>query len=173
MAFTPEDGTGIVGANAYIDVANFKAYHDDRGNVYTVLLPTDPDIEKAIIKATDYIETRWACSFKGKKEFPDNPQGLSWPRLNVVDLDGEDITGVPLLIEKATAEYALRVASASLAPDPTIDDSNRPVTMEKVGPIETKFSDGTFIQKWRDYPAVDALIKPLIIGGGQRFTIRA
>jgi hypothetical protein len=124
-----DDGT-VANANGYISVAEFKAYHDDRGNTYGA----DNLIAIAIIKATDYLDTRF--EFIGVKLTTD--QTTQWPRkagtgqalVNTLDNDtfspfivvgvpsnnpielvgpnGEIITGIPKAIKNATAEYALR-----------------------------------------------------------------
>ena len=51
----------ITGANAYLKVSDFQAYHDARGNLYAASPETA--IQAAIVKATDYIDQRYR--FKG------------------------------------------------------------------------------------------------------------
>lgn len=63
MALVVQDDLGSLDANGYITVAFFKSYHDARGNSYSG--KTDQQIEYAIIKATDYVDTRFA--FRGTK----------------------------------------------------------------------------------------------------------
>lgn len=64
MALKVQNSQGtVVGANAYITLAEFKSYHDDRGNDYSGF--TDPKISAAIVLATDYLDTRF--SFLGVK----------------------------------------------------------------------------------------------------------
>lgn len=47
----------VASANAYITLAEFKSYHDDRGNDYSGFI--DAKLENAIIKATDFLDTRF------------------------------------------------------------------------------------------------------------------
>lgn len=91
------------------------------------------------------------------------PQPLSFPRAALRDRDGVIVEGIPLRLQWATAEYAVRARAASLIPDPTHDALGGTVTSlrEKVGPIETATSylagsaTGT---KLRAYPAADRLL---------------
>lgn len=172
MAFTVEDETGLEDANAYISLAEFKAYWDDRGYDYSSI--TDENIQIAIIKATDYIENRYRKRFRGTREF--TAQALSFPRLRLYDEDGRLVEGLPTRLKNATAEYAKRAITAELAPDPTIDDRGQKVTRfrEKVGPIEeeTQYSEAGGIAIYRPYPAADALLQEYIMPAGGR-TMRA
>lgn len=96
-------------------------------------------------------------------------QILEWPRLYVYSPSGTLITGIPTLLKRATAEYALRALSADLMPDPTIDDSGKSITRKKeqVGPIveETEFASG-ISHLIRPYPSADRLLLPLLNAGG-------
>lgn len=167
MAFTVETGSGVVGANAYIDVAYADSYHADRNNKLWV--GTDAVKQAAIVRATDYLETRWGDKFLGLPQYPDTPQGLAWPRLGVFDGYGRTVTGIPDNLKRAVAEYAVRALSADLSPDPVYDETGRTVTSkrEKVGPIETEVAynfNGTFAIT-RSYPQADRLLRTLIAGG--------
>ena len=96
MAFVVEIGTGLATATAYVDVAFVDAYFLDRNNLNW----TASTLQKqaAIIKATDYIDTRWGNSFLGRSEFPDIPQALCFPRLNILNKDGRFVTGIPTIL---------------------------------------------------------------------------
>lgn len=171
MAFTVEDGTGLAAANAYITVAEFKAYWDDRGYDYSS--HTDDNIQVAIIKATDYIENRFRKRFRGSREFED--QALSFPRLRLYDEDGELIEGLPNRLKHSTAEYAKRALSVELAPDPTVNASGQRVVRErtKIGPIEedTQFVEAGGINIFKPYPSADLLLQEYIAPSGR--TVRA
>jgi hypothetical protein len=165
MALVLQDNTGTVaGANAYISVAAFKAYHDARGNTYA---PGDPAIEFAIIKATDYLDQRF--NFVGRK-LAARDQETSWPRMNAYDSDRQLVNGIPLEVQEATAEYALRALTAILNPDPTRDASGATVQSksEQVGPIAqsvTYVGGAVFIMP--KYPAADQrLIKAGLVRTG-------
>lgn len=137
MAFTVEDGTGLVAtANAYISVAEFKAYWADRDPVDPSIL-TDA-IERAIVKSTDYADLKYGAKFPGVPLEVDQP--LLWPRDWNVDQP------VPTYLKYAIAEYANYALSEDLYFRPSYDDSGKRITRlyEKVGPIETAtdWSDG-------------------------------
>jgi hypothetical protein len=100
------------------------------------------------------------------------PQPLSFPRLNLLDRDGLSVRGIPLKLQQATAEYAVRALSAALMPDPTIDATGRTINRkrEKVGPIEveTQFEEGgSLSQLIRPYPAADRLLSEYVASTGR------
>lgn len=172
MAFVVETGTGSSTATAYVDVSFVDNYFLDRNNI--AWTGTTQQKQAAIIKATDYIDLRWGSSFMGRVEFPDTPQALSFPRLNVIDRNGRFVTGIPVNLKKATAEYALRALSITLLPDPTVDDSGMVVISkkERVGPIEesTDFqSSGSAPILLRPYPAADKLLQEYVYSVGKNF----
>ena len=166
MAFTPEDGTGLANANALIDVAFADAYFAERG--VAAWTGDDTAKQQAIVRATDYVETRWGQRgrFKGAVQFPDTPQALSFPRL-YIGSDG----AVPVAVQKAVAEYSLRALTATLAPDPVAATGAQvEVVRKKLGPLETetRYSNGgnTSAVIFKPYPAADLLLKPYILGVG-------
>lgn len=166
MAFVPEDGTGLVDANALADVAFADAYFTDRA--VAAWTGEDGAKQAALIKATDYVEGRWSARFAGAEQFPDNPQALSYPRTGI-GWDG----AVPTGIQRAVCEYALRALSKPLAPDPKVDASGFPVqgSRKKVGPIETEttyVAGVTTPNAFVPYPAADMLIKPFLTSSGGR-----
>lgn len=159
MTLIVQDDSGTVaGANGYVTVAEFKSYHDARGNAYGSA--TDSAIGIAIIKATDYLDTRF--NFKGTRSHQGSSQPTQWPRLNVVNSDGFWVSGIPDEVKKACCEYALRALSASLMSDPvSIDDSGRSVKRisKKAGPVskDVEYSDSTAYQL-PTYPAADRIL---------------
>lgn len=123
MAFVVQDPDAPKSdANGYITVAEFKSYHDDRGNGYTA---TDTEIEQAIVRATDYIDARW--TFAGNRE--DADQSTECPRSGVYDHRGHSLDGYPDELKEACAEYAYVVAetTTSLYPSPNVDTTGRSV----------------------------------------------
>lgn len=120
MAFTVEDGTGVPAANAYADVSFVNDYHGDRNHGAWQTFGTSQK-EKAIIRATDYLEKRFSLKFKGHRSDPTG-QSLSWPRRDVFDEDDYLLVHsdeIPKELKQATAEYAIRaILIGELAPDP-------------------------------------------------------
>lgn len=172
MAFIVEDGTGVAGANSYATVAFADAYFEERGNAVWAAVPDDPTKEKYLVQATDYIENIFGRRFLG--EMMETDQALSWPR-SYADPYPED--SVPIRLQKACSEYALRAIDGPLMPDPQVDPTGFSVVTKakKVGPIEKEFqvmgSSGHPVLV-RSYPAADALMAPLLQPGtaGNRVT---
>ncbi len=118
------DAGTVSGANAYIAVADFQAYHALRGN--DVSAYTSDQIASAVIRATDYIDNRF--EFPGAK-LTGAAQPTMWPRQDVPDIQtvpqattnyaywldsvwpliypGATIDGLDQALKNATAEYAL------------------------------------------------------------------
>ena len=167
MALNVQDNTGSVPeANGYLSVAEFKSYHDDRGNDYSGAA-TDADIETAIIRATDYLDQRF--SFVGKKRLG-RDQTTEWPRTDAWDRDRYYINDIPPEVKEACAEYALRAIAAALNPDPERDGTGAAVASksETVGPIVesvTYVSGSAFTLP--KYPAADQkLIRSGLVRSG-------
>lgn len=146
------DGT-IAGANAYMEVQEFKDYHTDRGNSYTS--SNDTAIQKAIVKATDYLDQRF--SFVGTRRMG-REQSTEWPRNSARDRDGYYVNDIPPEVKEATAEYALRALTAELLVDPDQDATGAKVQSktEKVGPLEesTTYVSGA-VYSLPKYPVAD------------------
>lgn len=145
ITVTAEDGSGNPDANVYATIAFIDKYHADRGNARWSTVGAE-DKKSCAIKATDYIDKRFARKFRGFRRAKE--QGLAWPRLNAQDSDGYMLDGVPVQLQKATAEYSLRAAIYNvLAPDPirpvpsqdmTLADPNGDQTSVVVGPVRSR-----------------------------------
>lgn len=167
MAFVVEDGTGKPDATAYCDVAFADSYFADEGgnSAWTAANPAQK--QNAIVKATRYIDQRFAKLFRGVQST--NRQALQWPRACY----GEWRYGsneMPIELKRACAEYAVRSLSASLIADP-VESQEIEEKSVSVGPIskKTRFavrqsrrsaivSNAAF----KDYPAADMWIEPLL-----------
>jgi hypothetical protein len=159
MAFTVEDGTGLEDANALITVEFADEYHTDRAN--TAWTGTTGAKQSAIIKATDYVSNRFRIRYP---KFNDE-QALPFP---IVYPDDTETAQMPVKMQQAVAEYAMRALTAELAPDPTTDSGGRVIeTMQKVGPLEqmTKYSEGSAPVLIKPYPAADMLMRDFINTG--------
>lgn len=169
MTLIVQDSSGgVVGANSYNTVAEFKTYHNDRGNDYSVLAESDLDIEKALIKATDYLDQRF--NFVGKRK-QGRTQTTEWPRINAWDAGRYYINDVPTEIKEAINEYAFRALSAPLVTDPDRDSTGGVIQSksESVGPLsESVTYVGGAAFSLPKYPAADQKLKKtgLVISGG-------
>lgn len=171
MAFLVEDGTGLANANSYGSFAGYVAYWADRGLVVGEIQSV---VEAALVKASDYLGLRYC--FVGQRATA--AQGLEWPRIYAYrgrpafDAYCVPIEGVPVEVVKATYELGKRALAGELAPDPTVDASGQTVvsSRKKVGPIEVEvaFNGGgssTFVKR---FPAVDQLLRDLVVSTGGR-----
>lgn len=165
MAFTVEDGSGVTDANSYADDTFADAYFTERS--VAGWTGTQAVKQAALIRATDYIEQRFGDRFIGDPVA--TTQSLSWPRTGAGDYASDE---VPIKLQRATCEYALRALTAALAPDPTYDESGASVVTvrKKLGPLEKSLQVlGTGHRELiRAYPAADMLLKGLIAPGINR-----
>jgi hypothetical protein len=133
---TVEDGTGLSTANSYASVAEADAYHTLRGN--TAWTGADEVKEAALIRATSYITGEYSSRWPGYRSSA--TQALDWPRSEALDSDGYYQSGVPVAVKVATIEAALLelVTAGTLTES---QDRGGAIVREKVGPIETEYSD--------------------------------
>jgi hypothetical protein len=173
------DAGDVANANGYMSVAEFKAYHDDRGNSYVAF--NDTLIAQGIVRATDYVDQRF--QFRGIKLLA--TQTTMWPRqagnevfiqfdsgfifgqesvILLSDSSGNDIVGIPAAVKHATAEYALRALSSPLFQDAPAPEGGRLINAHtvKVDVIEETIQyasaqgTGTFVMP--AYPPADLML---------------
>ncbi len=97
------------------------------------------------------------------------PQPLSFPRLNLFDLDGIAVLGIPQKLKQSISEYAVRSISSALRVDPT-DTGSIIMKHEIVGPIEeeTRYSESMpSSQLITSYPAADKLLSDYLKSSGE------
>ena len=149
MAFTPEDGSGLETANAYVTEQEYRDHHADRG--VDVTQQSQAQVQAAIVQATDYADKRFGRRYRGWKQ--SRRQNLEWPRIDAYDDDDHLFEPVPKPLKRGVIDYAWLATqlAAGLAPVPglsypTLDPGTGEVTTqgggaiqskrEKVGPIE-------------------------------------
>lgn len=169
MAFTVQGDTPVAGANAYVDVATFRAYWTDRG--VDTASSDDAAVQVAIVKATQYLDVRF--EYVGSRV--DRTQDLEWPRQFAYNDRGDYVTGIPTAVKQATSEYAYRALTASLLADPTSDETGQVVKAksEAVGPIIEKVEyDVNRGVVMPDYPQADRLLiaRGLVRSGGTGYS---
>ena len=113
-----EDGTGVQDANSYGTVAEFNAYHKVLGtDAVCEALYSDDEIELALIRATQYIETRACDLFAGKIAFTD----IARPAEAQVTFTGATTLGETLTIGAVVltvgTELSVSADAASAAED--------------------------------------------------------
>lgn len=165
MALIVEDGSIVSGANSYVTVAEIEAYAGLRGIVY----PDPTKIEMYAIQAMDYLET---LAYKGVQVDPDT-QPLQWPR-NHVYINGRVLPNnkIPVGIKNAQMQLCIYlVQGISLFETGT---GGQFITKEKIGPIETEYSEAVFMAQGGApiIPLAEALLMPyLAAGNGFQLTV--
>ncbi len=170
MSFVVQDpDSPLSTANGYITAQEFKDYHDERGTTYTA---NDTEIEQAIVRATDYIDSRW--TFAGARQ--DADQSTECPRSGVYDPNTSYLLdGYPDELKEACAEYAMStVDGTTLYPVANIDTSGQAVRQlrRKVDVIETEteyFHAGGTV--WKKYPLADGKMQKTRLLTSQRRTL--
>jgi hypothetical protein len=157
MAFIPEDGSIVAGANSYVSLSFADTFHTDRGN--TAWTGNNEAKQAALIKATDYIEQVYNGRWKGI--LVDDAQALSWPRYGA----GPETDEIPTALKQAVCILALE----SIGGDELNPVLDRAIKREKVGPLETEFMDGTTRGKTR--PAISGLLRSYVTGSAINGTV--
>lgn len=154
-------------ADSYCTVAFATQYFADRGNAAWAALASDTVREQFLRKSADYMteqyRTRWAGSRVSVT------QNLDWPRYDVPMKDSPGwyyypSDAVPVEIQRACAEFALRASAGEL----TVD-VGRLKSKTRVGPIEVEYVAGSSAQT--RYTAVDNLLAPFLKGGGGQIPV--
>jgi hypothetical protein len=161
MALITEDGTVVAGAESYITVAAADTYHSNRGNTNWAALTTlNKEID--LRKATDYMVQMYRAKWQGYRHSA--TQTLDWPR-DYVYLEPFIVGAVgaypylvannivPVEVQRACAELALKSSTAELLADLTQQKAS--VT---VGPISTTYDSSS--PQFKRYTAIDAMLSP-------------
>jgi len=164
VALICEDGSIVAGAESYISVADADTYFTARANAAWDAL-ADADKEAALRKATDYMTGRYGLRWKGDRV--SELQALDWPRSSAY-ANGFliDSGSVPVAIQRACAELAVRASADDLAPD-----VGAQVKQEVVGPISVTYADGA--RQDTRYALVDSMLAAYLKGAGQIPVVRA
>jgi hypothetical protein len=168
MAFTVQTLPPTANANAYITVAFFRDYHLERGRDFSNLTNyPDAKVQACIINATQYLDLRF--EYVGYRVQAD--QTTEWPRSSAFNNRGDLLTGIPLAVQRATAEYAYRALTADLLADPTRDASGQAIKSksETVGPISERVEYVDYLgYELPEYPLADRLliVPGLTVDGG-------
>lgn len=167
MAFLPEDGSGLPLANAFCPVEFADEWHAARGaTLWADLSQTDK--ERALVRACQYITQEYRARWAGWRMTA--TQALDWPRAYVPYTEGY-YTGqayyaddaVPIEVQQANAELAIKAASGDLSPDITRLIASETKT---VGPLTKSVSYVEGGSPNTRYRSLDAMLRPLLKSGG-------
>jgi hypothetical protein len=174
MAFVVEDGTGKNDGNSYCPVADADAYHADLTGSTVWAAAITGAKQAALMKATQYLDLQYGTRWRGYRangfgDSGDTQQALDWPRVEVYDVDGWPYNSyeLPARLVHATCEMALRFLQGD-DPLATVTEpgalASESVT---VGPISERKDYLGSKPYGYIYRKVDALVRPLITGGGE------
>lgn len=163
MAFIVEDGTIVEDANAYITVAELKAYWLNRNDP---LYDPDGNLQAAIIIASQYVDLNntWRGYIR------EDVQTLDWPRSEVIDDEGRRLSesAIPKALKNAICEYAKRQITSQIQPDVDTDTGAIIMKKEKVDVIEQEIQyqeDSTGYYGIKRFPLADKWLRGLTTGG--------
>ena len=184
MTMIVETGAGVANANSYTTVAFIQSYFDDRGGNDSWDALSAADQAVILIKATDYIEKRFSEKWIGEKNDNNNP--LYWPRCNVYDKHFRLLysnTQIPVELQRAVGEYAVRAITSALIEDPTTQGLEVEEVEKEIGPIKKRekfMKNGSLRQRsslvrdsvFKEYPAADLLIEKFLAPSNSKRLVR-
>lgn len=167
MSFIVEDGTGLENANSYVTLAFASSYFSSRG-VGVWADQTENQQQVALIKATDYIDAKYAHRFSTK--LVNKNQALTLPRVYFIDAAFNKVQEIPVLWLKAVCEYALVSLTRELFTSPSTGSKEIKSELVTVGPITTRteYLDSPSQAALNSYPAADRLVVQLLGTGSNR-----
>lgn len=172
MALTIEDGTGVAGADSWLDVAGITAYlaaHYTTAQMAAWTAGSSGDKEIWARQAAQFLSATFGHRFPGYRTNED--QGLPFPRTGAWDADGYAIEddAIPQAILDAQCELALRAASGRLDADVTTSLGNISSESKSISGISKSVSYGPGGKPTeQEFPIVERILGYLIgVGGGQ------
>lgn len=137
-----------VGTNVYISVDDADTYHSLIGNTtWSTLSTADKEIGLRI--GTSYIERVYFNLLQIQSSKTVSTQALLFPRENLFDIEGNDITDIPDGVANANAEWALISNTETI--EPTIVAGGI-LKRKKIGPIEKEWFAGSIPNKIYQLP---------------------
>ncbi len=161
VQFVLEDGSGVLGANAFCSLAFATQFHENKGTLAAWNALASDDVRKqAIIAATQYLTSSF--------QFIGRPWSyvagyLSWPRWDAFDRDGVFYEGVPAEIQQATAWLALKHTTTPL--DAPIDTTRDLKSVAISGALDVEWNEGASAAGKPRYDYIDSLLSRLVESG--------
>lgn len=110
MALTVEDGTGIAGADSFVELAEIASFASARG--YTWPNSASESVqEQAARRAADYLRNERRFAYKGTRKTA--LQTLPYPRTGVVERGGLSISDsvIPWRLKEAQCRLTIRIVA--------------------------------------------------------------
>lgn len=168
MTLTIEDGSGVVGADSYVDATDASAYladHYTTTQLATWTAASSGDKEIHLRNAAQYLSTYYGGRWIGTRA--NETQGLDWPRTAAADQDGYaiDDDAIPQAIIDAQCELALRAAGAALTSDVSTSVAEIASESKSVGSISKSVTYVGSKPTQTRYTVVDRLVSPFVYSG--------
>lgn len=162
MALTVEDGSGKSDADSYISLVDADIYVAAHSVDAGWTAATDPNKEKALRRATQYLDLEYGGRWKSDRTNED--QALDWPRTAADDRDeyAFDSNEMPSKLLDACCECAVRFITEDMMPDfadPGIVQSKS----VRVGPISESVTYSGGSEPGKGYPIVEMLLRGLLV----------
>jgi len=148
--------TITVGTNSYVSADDADTYMTNRGSPAAWTAASNDAKAAALIKATQYLDAVY--SWRGC--ILSTAQALGWPRSNVWDDEGRNVTGIPQRVKDATCELALEALSSDLLAS---KDRGGAVRRQKVGTLEVEYEPGA--PSGKSFPIVAGILRGLTAQG--------
>ena len=163
ITFIKEDGTGLVDANIYADLADADQYLENSDRKTAWRANSSKERQAALIQGADYLDQTYRNRYKGIRF--SSPQRLEWPRNDVFDELGTLVPAdeIPEEIGNASIEYAFEAAASALAPTPQFDDTGLQIAskFEKVDVLEekTEYKTTSGPRRFKPFPRAELVIR--------------
>lgn len=160
MVFKVEDGTGLVDATSYVEVAFADSYFARIG--FTAWSEMDDNTKQLHLESgTEYADLRWGYTLEGS--LLKLTQSLQFPRELMYDRYNRPVIGVPNDWKKAVCEYSMQASKGPLVGSETGADVGLKKKKTIVGPITTEkefnVDTNSITPTFKSYPKADAFIK--------------
>jgi Putative DnaT-like ssDNA binding protein len=165
---TPEDGTGLADATAYISLAAAADFFEQTGRKAVWLGYTQDQRAAALNAAALYMDQVYRLRYVGEiSEATAETQALLWPRDGVYSVrSGAELasTAIPAEIGRASAEFALALLQDGSGSLYGSNDSQAQIVTEKTVRVEgavmksEKYGRGGAVSRYRRYPLAEALL---------------
>ena len=126
---------GTATNNSYTTLAEADTYFESRLNVTNWTGAVTDDKNRALVQATRKIDY---FNYYGDREFPDVPQALRFPRINLGTFDGIDLDSIiPEQVKEATYELAIYMLSVDMS-QPSVETGTK--SEVKIGSLGVKYA---------------------------------
>ena len=151
------DTVALTANDSYVTLAEADVYFTKRNSAEWQ--DSEPAEKEAVLReATQWLDGRydWIGHHPGSVT-----QLLGWPRNNVIDHEGRDLSGqVPSRVKDACCEAALLALDGALIP---AEDRGGMISRAKIGPLEVTYDDQA--PATRSFEFIDIILKGLTTRG--------